>query len=103
MYEHSQHAQAATFVVIANGDFGKQIARLAQEHADFDPASRRVLRPGDALYPPTTTVTEWSRRGAAALVVGASGNVCALLDQRQAVTEAWIEDCFLRACRSILQ
>lgn len=88
---------AATFVVLAGGVAGKRIARTAQEHAEFDPEFRRVLCPGDALYPSPSLLDSWSRRGAAALVVNPAGEVCALLDPLQACSAPWIENAFLQA------
>lgn len=90
---------AATFIVIADGSRAKRIARLAQEHAEFDPESRRVLAPDDALYPPLRSIAPWRSRDVAALVLSPSGTVCALLDRQQAVSAAWIEDAFLSAGR----
>ena len=99
MHEHAISDPAATLIVLADGTVGRNIARLAQRHADFDPDCRRVLRPGDAVYPAPTSIVRWKKHGAAALVVNAGGEVCALLDERQATTEAWIEDAFVRARR----
>jgi len=99
MHDSTPAFPSATFVVIADGFLGKRIATLAQEHAAFDPDFRCVLRPDDALYPPSASIAPWSRRGAAALVVSSSGDVCALLDLQQATTAGWIEDAFLSAKR----
>jgi len=99
MYEHATSDPAATLIVLADGHLGRNIARLAQRHADFDPDCRRVLRPGDAVYPTSSSIVPWKEHGAAALVVNAGGEVCALLDERQATTEAWIEDAFVRGRR----
>lgn len=94
------HDSHATLVVLADGFLGKRIARLAQQHAAFDPDCRRVLRPGDALYPPATSIAPWRDRGAAALGVNPSGRVCAVLDEQRATTAGWIEDTFLSVLRS---
>ncbi|MEA2328427.1 MAG: hypothetical protein QOE68_3386 [Thermoanaerobaculia bacterium] len=85
----------AILIVIAPGRLGRKIADVAQAHAEFDPDSRYVLRPGDARYPATTDVERWTRAGAAALIVDGSGRVCALLDARQATSPPWIENGFL--------
>lgn len=96
MYDNSHNA---TFVIVADGPLGRRIADLAQQHAEFDPDCRFVLRPGDARYPAPAAVATWSGRGAAAFVINGFGEICAVLDDRQAIGEAWVEDAFLRARR----
>ena len=96
---HSSFPQFATFVVVATGRLGRRIAELAQEHAEFDPDCRRVLRPGDAKYPSPAAIAASAARDAAAFVVNGSVEICAVLDQYQAVDEAWVEDAFVRARR----
>jgi hypothetical protein len=95
----SPFTHAATFVVVANGALGRQIADLAQQLAEFDPDCRRVLRPGDAKYPAPAAVAACSNGDTAAFVVDGFGRICAVLNRQQAIGEAWIEDAFLRARR----
>jgi hypothetical protein len=62
---------------------------------DFDPVGRRVVIFDD----PVCRGLSLKRCAAAALMVNVEGVVCAVLDLRQAMTEAWIEDAFVRARR----
>ena len=78
----------STFVVLAGGALGARILRVAQEHAAFDPARRSVVA---VQGPPRSDV--------AAAVASADGTIYAVLDARQAVTEAWVEDAFVRGNR----
>src|SRR5258706_14714228 len=95
----SSSTLGATLIVVASGRLQKRVARLATERASFEPKGRRVLTPGDALYPPPTMMASWTGRDVAAVVVNGSGRICALLDSRQALVAGWIEDAFLRAKR----
>ena len=90
----------ATLVILADGFLGKRIARLAQTHAAFDPDRRRVLQPGDALYPVADSLSPWRDRGAVALVINPFGEVCAVLDDQRATTAGSIETAFLSILRS---
>jgi hypothetical protein len=99
MYGSLSFTNVATLIVVAEGRLEKRVTRMAAAHAAFDPDSRTVMRPGDALYPPQALLEPWTSRGAAALVVNASGHVCAVLDSLQATTAGWIEDAFLSARR----
>lgn len=85
-----------TLVVLIGGGHGRRIVRLAQEHADFDPLGRRVV----GLEEPVFQGNCSSNCVTAAIVVNAEGAICAILDARQAMTEAWIEDAFVRAKRA---
>ena len=82
-------AGAATLVVIASGKAGKRIARVASEHAAFDPNRRRVVR----------LESRTADAAPAALVIDADGEVCVTLSRARATSAAWIEDAFLRALR----
>ena len=84
-----------TIVVLIGGRRGRRIARLAQKHADFDPIGRRVMGPDDPAFRGACRPNP----AAAALVVDTKGVICATLDPRQATSEAWIEDAFVRAKR----
>jgi hypothetical protein len=95
----SSSKSAATLIVVAKGTLEKPVARLATERAAYDPDGRRVLSPGDVLYPSPISLKPWMSHDVAALVLNASGCVCAVLDSRQAMAAGWIEDAFLRAKR----
>ncbi len=104
MSEHpaanSLELETATFVVLTGGYLGRRIARLAAEHAMFDPDRRCVLRPGDAGYPDDRKVQTWRGDTAAvAVVLNVDGDVTERLDATRGTTEAWIEDAFVRAHR----
>jgi len=86
----------AILVVVATGRLGSRIAEVAQEHAEFDPDCRGVLRPGDARYPSMKDLERWTGDGTAALMVDGGGRVCARLDERQATSRPWIENAFLQ-------
>jgi len=91
---------AATFVVLASGYLGRRIARLAEEHASFDPRGRRVLRPGDIGYPGGPEIERWRCASAVvAVMLNCRSEVCERFDARRATAAAWIEDAFLRARR----
>ena len=79
----------ATFVVLPS-DVETDVAGLANAHAAFDPDHRRVVRSGHEGTWPWTVV---------ALAVRNDGTVCAALTRAQALSEAWIEDGFVRAAR----
>lgn len=86
-------AGSATFVILADGDLGDLIARLADDQAAFDRSRRRIvhvpLAPGSV-----------GTGNAAALILDAQGMIWGYLDEVQATTAAWIENAFLRAGNS---
>lgn len=92
--------EAATLIVVASGSLGQSIAALAEERASYDPERRRVLKPGDILYPASERLARWrGDTGAAALVLNERGELCQRLDGVRALIAAWIDDAFLRARR----
>lgn len=96
----SLELETATFVVLTGGNLGCRIARLAAEHAMFDPDRRCVLLPGDAGYPDDRKIQTWRGDTAAvAVVLNVDGDVTERLDATRGTTEAWIEDAFVRARR----
>lgn len=88
----------ATFVVLTGGQLGSLIARLAEEHAALDPERRRVANLGDAAYPSDNkTALRPEESDTVALVLRQDGSLSDLLDANRAVSEAWIENAYLRA------
>ncbi len=86
---------SARLIVIATGDTGEHIASIGDRHAEFDPANRRVLRPGDEDYPEPETIARWARNGVA-VVVDVDDRPVIFLNEQRATSESWIEDAFLR-------
>jgi hypothetical protein len=80
----------ATFVVLPS-DVESDVAGLADAHAAFDPKRRRVVRLDLGAISPQTVV---------ALTMRNDGTVCAVFTRTQALSEAWIEDGFVRATRT---
>jgi len=75
-----------TFIILPS-DVESVVAARAAEHAAFDPSHRR------AVYMPGT------RGDAVALTVRADGTICDVVCRTQALSEAWIEELFVRAAR----
>lgn len=97
---HRDAPEAATFVVVASGPLGTRVTRMAEDRAAFDPDRRRVVKPGDAHYPPAERVARWCGDGdAAALILNIRGELCQRLDPERALVAAWVDDAFLRAWR----
>jgi hypothetical protein len=89
--------EPATFVVLTAGHLGRRITKLAEEHAAFDPNRRRVTTLVDANYP-LDNIALWTEgRAIVALVLRTDGSLSDLLDANRALSEAWIENAFLRA------
>jgi len=80
----------ATFVVLPS-DVESDVAGLADAHAAFDPERRRVVRLARPAISPQNVV---------ALTMRNDGTVCAIFTRAQALSEAWIEDGFIRATRT---
>ena len=86
-------AGSVTLVVLRDDD-QHSVAQLAYEHAAFDGDRRRVLIDDGQFFsivPPATV----------AITLRPDGSICALLDHDRALTEAWIEDGFICAARSL--
>jgi hypothetical protein len=81
-----------TFVVLKT-EVQNSVGRLAREHADFDAERRAVLIDRDG------GVLEATYSGAAAVVLRPDGTVCGVMDRARALSEAWIEDAFVRSSR----
>lgn len=89
-----------TLVVVAEGELGERIAHLSEEHAELDDQHRRVLCPGDPAYPAAEVLARWFC-GEAAVVLDVHGEPRVFLDEWKATFEAWIEDAFVRAGRTL--
>jgi hypothetical protein len=89
------HEGTATFVVLVKGDIAAAIARLAREHAAFEPDYRRVSDLTESVH---GICMPWSS-DVAAVIVNTDGVVCTWLDERRSMNGAWIEDAFVRSRR----
>src|SRR5436190_24248629 len=92
-YGPASPAGCVTFVILADGELGDRIARLADDHASFDRRRRRILH--IPLGPRLKNAGN-----AAALILDSEWKVWGYLDQGRATAEGWIEDAFLRAGNS---
>ena len=82
----------ATLVVTATGREATRIADLADDHASLDRARRQVIR----REPTSHRVRD---RRVAVVIISSRGNICGVLNRKQALSAAWIEDAFVRALR----
>lgn len=80
-----------TFVVL-RGELEFQVAGLADIHAAFDP-SRRVVLIDDGTFGCRVAA------GTVAMTIRPDGSICDLFDSITALSEAWIENAFVRAAR----
>jgi len=85
------------FVVLATGDRGRHVARVAQEQAEYDVEHRRVVKPGDPMYPTPVQIAAWAIGTAAALILDERGTLRVVLDEQRAISGPWVEDAFVRA------
>jgi hypothetical protein len=92
----SPHRGTVTFVILAGGELGDRIARLADNQAAFDRNRRRIMRlPLAGMRIGLMDNPDFGN--AVALILGSEGDLWGCLDERRATTAAWIEDAFLRA------